>query len=200
MASGSRQLIVFLRAPALGRVKRRLARGIGDLAALRFYRECSALVLAVAQDRRWRTTLAVTPDRARLPRDWRAPARIEQGRGDLGRRMMHALASVPPGPVLLIGSDLPELRPAHIARAFAALGTHDVVFGPARDGGYWLIGFARRPLPRGLFARVRWSGKHALADTRASLPKCRRVALVDELRDVDDAESYRLIRRRRDAR
>ena len=200
MASGSRQLIVFLRAPALGRVKRRLARGIGDLAALRFYRECSASVLAAAQDRRWRTTLAVTPDRAPLPRDWRAPERIEQGRGDLGRRMAHAMASVPPGPVLLIGSDLPELRRAHIARAFAVLGTHDVVFGPASDGGYWLIGFARRPLPRGLFAKVRWSSAQALADTRANLPRRLREKLVDELSDVDEAGSYRLIRRQRDAR
>ena len=77
----------------------------------------------------------------------------------------------------------------HIAAAFAALGRADLVFGPATDGGYWLVG-ARNPLVlRGLFDGVRWSGPYALADTLANA-RSRRVALLEPLDDVDDAEDF----------
>jgi uncharacterized protein len=190
-----RHLVVFLRTPRLGRVKSRLAAGIGALAALRFYRETSERLLqALARDRRWRVHLALTPDRDALRgRAWRVRAdRFAQGAGDLGRRMESAIRRMPPGPVVIIGSDIPALSPRHVAAAFAALGVHDVVFGPAADGGYWLVGFRRRPrLPHPLFARVRWSSPHALADTLAGLPRDMRAAFLDTLEDIDDAAAYR---------
>ena len=81
-------LIVFARAPRLGTVKRRLAAGIGAMAALRFYRgQLRRLLRQVGQDRRWRTELAVTPDRVRWPSG--LPMH-PQGRGDLGQRMHRA--------------------------------------------------------------------------------------------------------------
>jgi uncharacterized protein len=201
-----RHLVVFLRAPRLGRVKSRLAAGIGALEALRFYRETSGRLLrAMTRDRRWQVHLALTPDRDALRSGaWHVrAARFAQGVGDLGRRMERAVRRFPPGPVVIIGSDIPALRPTHVAAAFAALGTHHAVFGPATDGGYWLVGFRRRPrLPRRLFARVRWSSPHALADTLAGLPRDMRVAFLETLEDVDDAAAYRcwratLNRRRR---
>lgn len=188
-----RQLIVFARAPLRGQVKRRLARGIGAGAALAFYRRVLATVVRrVARDRRWRTVLAVTPDRAAgNARLWpRTVQRSGQGRGDLGLRMARSLRGARTGPVCLIGADIPDIAPAHIWRAFRALAAADFVFGPAEDGGYWLIGCRGRPLPRDLFANVRWSSAQALADTLANL-KRRRVALTDRLADVDDAAAYR---------
>ncbi|WP_264211920.1 TIGR04282 family arsenosugar biosynthesis glycosyltransferase [Leisingera thetidis] len=88
-------------------------------------------------------------------------------------------------PVCLIGADIPAITRAHIARAFAALGDHDAVFGPAADGGYWLVG-AKHPsrLPQSLFGNTRWSTGHALADTLQTLPGWR-IALTDTLHDVD---------------
>src|SRR5262249_22316747 len=78
------------------------------------------------------------------------------------------------------------------AAAFRALGNHDAVLGPARDGGYWLIGLRRsRPLPAGFLDGVRWSTPHALADTRASLPRRYAGALLATLEGVGDGESYR---------
>jgi len=190
-----RHLVVFLRAPQLGRVKSRLAAGIGALEALRFYRETSQRLLrAMTRDRRWQVHLALTPERAaRRGRAWRVrAARFGQGAGDLGARMERAVRRMPPGPVVIIGSDIPALRPTHVAAAFAALGTHHAVFGPAADGGYWLVGFRRRPrLPRPLFPRVRWSSSHALADTLAGLPRDMRVAFLATLEDVDDVAAYR---------
>jgi uncharacterized protein len=189
-----RNLVIFAKAPALGRVKRRLAAGIGALAALRFQRDNTARLLRrVASDRRWRCWLALTPDRyAAGPRFWRVPCRrIAQGGGDLGRRMARPFARLPAGPVIVIGSDIPAIARHHIAAAFRLLGDHDLVFGPANDGGYWLIGARRRPLPRGLFEAVRWSTAHALADTLANVPRRLRVGVAATLDDVDDESAYR---------
>jgi glycosyltransferase A (GT-A) superfamily protein (DUF2064 family) len=105
--------------------------------------------------------------------------------------MQRIFDSLPPGPVVIVGTDIPGIRPAHIAAAFRRLGDHDAVLGPATDGGYWLVGLRRRPYALRPFARVRWSGSHALADTLANL-EGRRVALVATLGDVDDARCLRL--------
>jgi uncharacterized protein len=194
----AQHLVIFLRAPRLGRVKSRLARGIGALAALRFYRNTvDALLRRVTGDRRWRSELAVTPDIDARRRPWRVAAGYRaQRRGDLGARMARVFRDLPPGPAVIIGSDIPALGPAHIAAAFNALGRHDAVFGPASDGGYWLVGLRRRPrLPPRLFKSVRWSSEHALGDTLAGLPRTFSVAFLETLEDVDDVESYMRWRR-----
>jgi uncharacterized protein len=181
-------LILFVRLPRLGTGKKRLARDIGAVAALRFER----LMLArsrrrFGRDRRWRLRLAVTPDQA--ARRWgRAFA---QGGGDLGIRMRHALAACGPGARVLVGSDIPGLTATQIAEAFRLLGRHDVVFGPARDGGFWLVGCRHRPPD---FGKVRWSSRHALADTLANLPKSLSIGFAATLDDVDDGAAYRRLK------
>lgn len=189
-------VILFARAPRLGAVKRRLARGIGDRAALRFYQATlAATARPIARDRRWRTVLATTPAGART--DWsrfvpRGTLRVAQPKGDLGARMEGCFRRY--RNAVLVGSDIPELRPADIAAAFRALGRADAVFGPATDGGYWLVGMGPRR-PARPFARVRWSSEHALADTRANF-RGRRVALLRRLQDVDTAEDLALLKAR----
>jgi rSAM/selenodomain-associated transferase 1 len=190
----NRHLIVFAKAPRLGQVKRRLARDVGTLPALRFYRHTLEATLWRLHSGPWRSWLAITPDDA----DPRASVRLApgltilpQGGGDIGARMHRALSAVPPGPAVLIGADIPDVRSHHIEAAFRALGTHDGVFGPAMDGGFWLVGARRlRPLPRSFMTDVRWSTEHALKDTIASLGRGRTHALVDTLSDVDDGEAY----------
>jgi rSAM/selenodomain-associated transferase 1 len=194
----AQHVVIFLRAPRLGRVKSRLARGIGAVAAVRFYRNTvSALLRRLTRDPRWKSVLAVTPDIDLRRRPWRVPARYRsQGNGDLGERMARVFRDLPPGPAIIIGSDIPALGPAHIAAAFKALGNHDVVFGPASDGGYWLVGLRRRPrLPPRLFRGVRWSSAQALGDTLAGLPRDLSIAFLETLEDIDDAESYARWRR-----
>ncbi len=186
-------LVIFARVPRLGAVKRRLARGIGARAALRFYvGQLATLLRATARDRRWRTVIAATPDHA--PARWpMALPRVPQGRGDLGQRMLRAMR--PHRRCVLVGSDIPGITAADIAAAFRALGRADAVFGPARDGGYWLVGLGPRR-PAAPFAGVRWSTRHALADTRANF-RGRRVAAVRRLRDVDTAADLAALRRSR---
>ncbi len=186
-------LVIFAKAPRRGQVKQRLAAGIGAAAALRFYRDNTARLLQrVARDPRWRCWLAMTPDNTTAPQSWRRSAVcIPQGRGDLGQRMARPFTRLPSGPVVVVGSDIPDIAPPHLAAAFRLLGRHDFVVGPARDGGYWLFGSRRRPLPYRVFAGARWSTEHALADTLASLPKHCRVGFATTLDDIDDVESYR---------
>lgn len=195
-----RHLAIFAKLPRLGQVKRRLAKEIGAVAAWRFQRVMLARLLReVARDPRWRTTLHLTPDRfARGPglRVKALPLRA-QGRGDLGARMRRAFLDQTRGPVVLVGSDIPALGPAQVRAAIRVLGTHDLVFGPAKDGGYWLIASARRRGRMPPLKPVRWSSKYALADTRACFDKRHTIALLEMLEDVDDGASYRRWRKRR---
>ncbi len=178
--------VVFARAPRLGTVKRRLAEDIGQRAALRFHQNTlSALLLRLSRDRRFRTLLSITPDRAHV----RAPIRVcimRQGRGNLGERMDRAFRQSPRTQVALVGCDIPELRPADLQAAFRALGTATAVFGPASDGGYWLVGLSPRR-PSRPFANVRWSSPHALTDTLTNF-RGRAVAFLRVLHDVDRAK------------
>jgi hypothetical protein len=186
-----RTLVIFLKEPRPGRVKTRLGRDIGMTGAAWWFRHQAArLIRRLGRDPRWRTVLAVSPGREGLAsRVW--PARLPrwpQGPGDLGCRMGRALRAMPSGPVIIIGADIPGLRPAHVAEGFRLLGRHDAVLGPAPDGGYWMIGLKRggRAVPEGLFRGVRWSSAHALADTVASLAPLD-VGFAAMLRDVDQA-------------
>jgi len=176
-------VVVFARAPRLGTVKRRLARNIGERAALRFHRATLfRLLRALRADRRFHTLLAITPDHARLGV---AVPRRGQGGGDLGQRMQRACRALPLGRVAIIGSDIPAAGAADVRAAFRALGSADAVFGPAADGGYWLVALGRRR-PARPFARVRWSTRHALADTLANF-RGHRIRLLRVLTDVDTA-------------
>ena len=195
-----RHLVLFIRAPQLGAGKRRLARAIGDVATVRFEWLMLALMLRrLAGDRRWHLRIAVTPNIARRQASrWRRGIdAMGQGGGDLGIRMRRALASCPPGPVVLVGGDIPALAAPHVAAAFRLLGCCDLVFGPAEDGGFWLIG-ARSPrhMPP-LFDHVRWSSQYALADSLAELSRRIKVEFVERLEDVDNEESYRRLAPRR---
>lgn len=188
-------LFVMVKAPVAGRVKTRLARVIGTPEALRFYRTATAALLRrVGRDPRWRTVLAVAPDVAATQRFWPADiARVGQGSGDLGARMQRLFDRNAGAPSVIVGSDIPGIRRRHVAQAFRALGTHEIVFGPADDGGYWLVGARGRPRLPNLFENVRWSTEHALADTRANAGDF--VGFLERLSDVDDESGWRAWRR-----
>jgi rSAM/selenodomain-associated transferase 1 len=184
-----RQLVVMLKVPRPGRVKTRLGSEIGMVDAAWWFRHQVTRLLRRLDDPRWSMVLAVAPDREGLNSPvW--PAHLErmpQGGGDLGARMARVMRLRPPGPVCIIGGDIPGIEKSHVLRAFRALGDHDAVFGPAPDGGYWLTGLKRMTKPPArLFQNVRWSSAAALEDSMRSLAGCR-IALIDRLSDVDTA-------------
>ena len=181
-------LVIFVKEPVPGRVKTRLGRDLGMTAAAQWFRKQSAaLIRRLSNDPRWETVLAVSPDRQGLAsRVWPAGiARWPQGRGNLGDRMVRALVAFGPESVAIVGADIPGIEPRHIARAFQTLRTSDAVFGPAPDGGYWLVGWCGSRVPHGFMCGVRWSSAHTLGDTIATLPKGARVGRLNVLRDVD---------------
>jgi uncharacterized protein len=187
-------VIVFARAPRLGTVKRRLAKDIGNRAALRFHTATLAHLLRdLLRDRRFRTLLALTPDGAkdRLPV---RVTRIPQGRGDIGERMDTACRRFRRGNLAIVGSDIPDANAVDLRAAFRALGRHDAAFGPAEDGGYWLVALGPRR-PAQPFVNARWSTEHALADTLRNF-RGHRVVCLRRLRDVDTARDLHAMRRK----
>jgi glycosyltransferase A (GT-A) superfamily protein (DUF2064 family) len=103
--------------------------------------------------------------------------------------MGRAFRTLPPGPVIIVGADIPGITSAEIAHAFRKLAGVDAIVGAARDGGYWLIGLRRGPRLPYLFRDVRWSTSTALSDTWKNL-HLRPVALAATLDDVDDGGGY----------
>ena len=182
-------LVIMVKEPRPGRVKTRLGRDIGMVPAAWWFRHNSLGLIRRMRDPRWQLTLSVSPDvEGMQSRIWPGDLeRMPQDLGDIGVRMTRIFERMPKGPVLIVGGDIPGITTGHIARAFKALGSHDAVFGPATDGGYWLVGMKRiRPNPPTLFANVRWSSEHALTDSLKGLTGGR-IALVDTLSDVDTA-------------
>lgn len=190
-------LFIFARAPAYGAVKTRLARDIGVGAALRFHRQSLATVV-----RRFSGTpgleviLAVTPRHRLADAAWpQGVARIDQGRGDLGQRMLRVLRHAGHRPALLIGSDIPEAGVHHLREALGHLARARFVLGPTVDGGYWLIGTSRPSLlSTRLLDGVRWSTPHALADTMHRLGGA--AVLGERLVDVDDGAAWSRVQAR----
>jgi hypothetical protein len=177
----------MLKQPRVGRVKTRLGKDIGFVAATWWFRHQTRSLVRRLSNGPWEICLAVAPDRvASTATEWPLDIpRIPQGGGDLGDRMGRILRSRMAARVCIVGGDIPGIRAHHIARAFRALGANEYVLGPSPDGGYWLVGtrsgFAQPP---SLFKDVRWSTEHTCSDTIRTF-EGRSYALVDTLRDVD---------------
>jgi uncharacterized protein len=199
MKSPGRHLVVMVKEPRPGRVKTRLGRDIGMIDAAWWYRhQVRRLLMRLQHPKRWSLWLAVSPDHEGMAsRNWPLGVRrIPQGKGNLGDRMARLFRSMPHGPVLIVGSDVPGLRSTHVSTAFGALGPSRAAMGPAPDGGYWLIGLPRggTSIPKRFLHGVRWSGPHAWDDTARTLGDMR-LARLETLADVDTVED--LIRTRR---
>jgi uncharacterized protein len=189
VASSRWLVLVMAKLPEMGRVKTRLGREIGAAEATRFYRSTAKAVLTrIGRDPRFTTIIALSPDTAldtaTLPL---AIRRTAQGRGDLGVRMQRLATKTRADRVLVVGTDIPGITAEYLVDALKLLGRKRVVFGPADDGGFWLVGF-RKSLPLlHPFTEVRWSSAHTLSDARANLI-VKQVGHVGQLSDVDTAD------------
>ena len=183
-------LYIFAKAPVMGRAKTRLAKDIGVVHAKRLYRAMTAQVLRQVQDPRWDTVLAITPPSAigTIP-EWQNTEQIPQVSGSLSPRLAAVFQSK--GPVIVIGTDCPQVTAADIAAGFEALRQNAAVFGPADDGGFWLMG-ANAPLKPSVFDEVRWSHEDTLADIKARIDG--QIAVLRVLTDVDDLKALKAYR------
>ena len=183
------QLIVFVKAPRPGTVKTRIAQTAGAQKACAIYREMVDTVLSRLRSLR-AAQLWFAPDDAGpeivpwLREDWTARP---QGGGDLGERLSRAFASAFANGserVVIVGSDCPEVKSSDIRAAWQQLQSHDLVVGPAVDGGYWLIGL-RAPQPE-LFRDIAWSSDQVLGQTlQRAKTLGLRIQLLRILTDID---------------
>ena len=199
----SPRVIVFAKAPALGQVKTRLARDVGEARALELYRWCGAAVMDQLRDDRWQTWVTFTPsDQREATERWLGPCSryIAQHEGDLGERLsalVDAAFAEGPGPVLLVGTDCVAVTAERIAEALRSLASHDAALGPAYDGGYYLLGL-NRPLP--LFEGLAWSTATVADDTRHRLRLAGATwAELPTERDLDEAADLVAVAHRPDA-
>ncbi|MBW3569794.1 MAG: TIGR04282 family arsenosugar biosynthesis glycosyltransferase [Gemmatimonadetes bacterium] len=189
-------MLVFVRAPVAGRVKTRLAAAAGDQAALRIYRRLAehtlAEVRALAADGVAVRVHYAPAEAGDAVRAWLGdgPLYLPQAEGDLGARMRDAFARAFEGGaerVVIVGSDLPEVSAALLRRAFDLLDAHPAVIGPARDGGYYLLGL--RGMVDGPFEAMEWSTPHVLRTTLERLAAAGVApALLEVLTDVDTVD------------
>ena len=181
----------------MGRVKTRLAAGIGAEAALAVYRELLALTAAAVTQAQvpatvWLAEAPAPPVNAAESRpEWPGLLwRVQPAAGSLGDRMAHAFSeafAAGAGRVVIIGTDCPGLSAELLRRAFDELATHDLVLGPADDGGYYLLGL--KALQPALFVNKDWSTATVLPDTLADAARLGlRVAQLPTLHDVDSAQ------------
>jgi rSAM/selenodomain-associated transferase 1 len=188
-------VVVFGREPVPGRVKSRLAVGIGAEPAANVYSAILEHTLDAAKTSGARVVLSLAEVPSGLwARSLGVVVEIQRG-DDLGHRMDDAFArrfAEGEGRVVLVGSDCPWFSATHAAKASAKLGGADAVLGPSSDGGYWLV--AQRPPGLALFAGIPWSGPETLARTR------QRVAALggtcselEELVDIDTVDDLELV-------
>lgn len=172
-ASGSSVAIaVFARSPAPGAAKTRLIPRLGPEGAAALHARLVLHMLTQVEEARLAAaTLWCSPDPSHgFFAECQARFKIvlaAQGAGDLGARM-HAAFQAQNGPLLLVGTDCPVLKPSLLQEAAAALARGmDAVFCPAEDGGYALVGL-RRPQPD-LFRDMAWGTEDVMRETRARM-------------------------------
>ncbi|AGG90876.1 hypothetical protein R2APBS1_3818 [Rhodanobacter denitrificans] len=185
-------LAIFVKTPGLSPVKTRLAATLGTDDATRFYRLAAAATAAVAQSCQPPLTpyWAIAEAGPVASAAWHDFAQLEQGEGDLGERLARIYAALQArhGRVLLIGADAPQLTPAMLLAALAAL--HDTdkpfVLGEASDGGFWLFG-GRVPIPSTVWLGVRYSQPDTAMQLRSALAAYGHLATLPMLTDADNA-------------
>lgn len=190
----NRHLIIFIKNPVLGKVKTRLSASIGKEKALSVYQDllaqCRKLTAPINGLKYLYYSDTIADDEWSTATYYKA---LQKG-DDLGLRMLNAITETYAkgnAKIVLIGSDCFDLQASHIEKAYDLLDEVDVVFGPANDGGYYLIGM-QKPIPA-LFENMAWSTEDVLSE---SITICKREklkhALLEELVDLDTFEDLKL--------
>lgn len=192
------RLIVFTRFPEPGKTKTRLIPVLGAAGAARLQRRMTenTITIAAKASRRSGFTVEVRHEGGSkaLMQQWLGPhfSYRPQGSGDIGRRMARALeAAFQEGArvAVIVGSDIPRISADIIRQAFDGLQKNDLVFGPARDGGYYLIGI-KKTIPSETYSRlfdgINWGSREVLSQTLQNAKASElRFILLETLGDVD---------------
>ena len=190
--TSKKALIIFVRNPELGQCKTRLAKTIGDEAALKIYtyllKHTASVSEYIKADKYVFYTETIEKNDFWDTDIFRK--KLQSGT-DLGSRMENAfseLFGLGYEKVMIIGSDLLDLKQQHINRAFEQLAQHDVVIGPSKDGGYYLLGMKTHQ--ETIFRDKAWGTETVLKDTLNNLQNID-VVMLEELNDIDTFEDVK---------
>jgi len=181
-------VIVFVKNIILGTVKTRLAKTIGDVGAFEVYSELVKITEKATEaldvDKRIYFSNAVVDSK------WPNEFKTVQNGTDLGDRMLNAFKDgfeAGYKKIVLIGSDLPDINAKHITKGIDALTNNNVVFGPAEDGGYYLVGMSN--MEELIFKNKPWSQPNLLELTLKELEIAQiKVEILETLNDIDNYE------------
>jgi rSAM/selenodomain-associated transferase 1 len=191
-------LNLFFKYPEKGKVKTRLSSRLNSDFVVSLYRELIRDIIKTGRMADADLILSISSTSEKTVHDYESEfgARTFLQRGDdLGERMYHSLEDVFLSgyeQCVLIGSDIPDISPPLINKAFDKLSASDIVLGPGSDGGYYLLGLNREKLHRGIFEKIRWSSGNVLDKTLENISKLKlSYRLLDELNDIDDLEDLK---------
>jgi uncharacterized protein len=188
-------LILFYRNPELGKVKTRLAKTLGDEKALAIYLRLAAHTREITQDLPYNKVVYYShfADTEDAWANFIFQKKVQQG-NDLGEKMQNAFAEGFKNgytSICIIGTDCLELTSKIIKQAFDQLETHDTVIGPAKDGGYYLLGM-KKLIPE-LFQNKNWSTDTVAKDTINDFKRLElSFAQLPALTDVDEEKDLPL--------
>lgn len=190
------RLIIFSRYPEPGKTKTRMIPALGDQGAADLQRQMTEHTLMQGRNLTNLVPVAIevhfTGGNQKLMAEWLGQDLVyqPQSQGDLGQRMTSAFANAfvaKMDTVVMIGIDCPDLNHNLLAQAFSYLHDHDLVLGPAADGGYYLIGL-RHFLPE-LLQNISWGTNQVFAQTISIAKQLDlAIAYLDILNDVDRPE------------
>jgi rSAM/selenodomain-associated transferase 2/rSAM/selenodomain-associated transferase 1 len=195
------RLIIFTRYPETGITKTRLIPLLGAKGAANLQRKMTEHTLSLMKGLTASKDLTIEirydGGNEQLMRQWLGTEYeyVSQGDGDVGKRMQRAFEDVfesGAASAVIIGTDIPELTVRILKKAFSALKQKEMVLGPAKDGGYYLIGFEKTAFSRAvgdLFSKITWGGHDVLQKTiKIAMDLGLSFSLMDELNDVDRPE------------
>jgi rSAM/selenodomain-associated transferase 1 len=189
-------VLLFVKTPARGKVKSRLAETIGEELALEAYKLfVSDIIGTIREAGYYLRIFFYPPDSIDAMAEWLGKDIVPQEGRDLGERMENSFArafSRGLERAVLIGTDVPDLRTSVINEAFAALKNSEAVIGPASDGGYYLIGFRKESFRPEIFHGIEWGSDSVFSRTMSVFEEFgSRVHILPEWRDVDTVEDLR---------
>ncbi|MGO2294264.1 MAG: TIGR04282 family arsenosugar biosynthesis glycosyltransferase [Psychroflexus halocasei] len=179
-------LLIFARHPELGKCKTRLAKSVGDYAALEVYKYLLKNTAEIVQKIKVKRQVWYA-DQIHKNDIWDDDLfeKREQIQGDLGEKMQHAFETAfheDAKKVVIVGTDIQDLNEKVINQAFKKLDTNDVVIGPASDGGYYLLGM--KSLNPEVFQLNEWSTAQVFNQTIDAL-KDKKISILEQKNDVD---------------
>jgi rSAM/selenodomain-associated transferase 1 len=192
-------VIIFARLPEKGKVKTRLAKTLGDDFAVKFYKICSEHTFSEC----WKTVSGDTTvyvfyqdiNNQESIKNWAGKdfRAFPQSGGDIGIRMLNAFNFVFDERIkkaVLIGTDIPDISSEIISNALTSLDTNEVVVGPAKDGGYYLIGMKKTI--GFLFEKIEWGTGKVFEDTLYGINKNNiKSEIICELYDIDTEQDLK---------